>query len=708
MHQPEYRDPETGHATLPWVRLHATKDYLDMAALAGEHPGVPQTFNLTPVLLDQLEALDRGEPDLWFDLAMKSAESLSESEALFLVRNFFMANWERLVDPIPRYRELLELRGRSAPERTGPADAARFSTQDLRDLAVLFLLAWTDERWIEEDPALTALRARGAPFREDDKAILKASHRAIIGRIVPFYRDLAARGVLELTCSPHFHPISPLLIDQACAHEARPAMALPTRMFQGERDAAWQLDEALRTHEARFGGRPAGVWPSEGGISEAFVELAAARGIRWLASGEGVLTGSLHRGGQELPAVPHGRPWRYDSGKGPVHLLFRDHYLSDLIGFVYARWSAEHAAADFVEKVKAAGRAAGEGSAPPLISVILDGENAWETYERDGRPFLEAVYRVLANDPEIECVTPSGYLERFGASTPRLHHVLAGSWINSDFGVWMGQADDRRAWEFLADARGALLTRESALPKTVFDAAWRHLMAAEGSDWNWWYGTEHYTPLAAEFDQLFRRHLIRMYRIADVDAPAILFEPIIHAAPDQGFIPPSDFVSVLLDGRVSNYYEWLSAGRYESSQSGSAMHRLSTLVEGFRFGADRSGNLFFRLDLNEHREVFEHAQIVLRIAAPVEGDCVFDLTPAGWQCLFDGPAGGVIELKAACVTIFEAMIRFSPELARQAERRFCVVLRDRATGRPLEQWPPDGFLTIATPERGEFTESWVV
>lgn len=720
MHQPDYRDPETGAATLPWVRLHATKDYLDMAALAAEFPGVPQTFNVTPILLEQIESLAAGEADTWFDLAMKPAEELTEAESLFLVRNLFMVSWERYVDPHPRFRELLELRGRTAPDQVGPAVAARFSPQDLRDLVILFLLAWMDERWIAGDPRLGGLRDRGAPFREEDKVVLRDANAAILRRMIPEYRAYAARGIMELTCSPYFHPISPLLIDQTSAHDARPDMALPSRTFHGERDADWQLEEAVRTHRLRFGAAPTGMWPSEGSVSEASLAMAARRGIRWLGTDQEVLVESLRKGSQEIPSVAHARPWCFDTPDGPVHLLFRDHYLSDLIGFVYARWPPEQAAADFAEKVKSAGRAAGEGGgAPAHISVILDGENAWESYADDGRPFLEALYRRLSSDPEIECVLPSVYLGRYGALLPKLARVRAGSWINHDFGIWMGHQEDRRAWEHIAEARGALLAREPELPPAVFARAWRHLMAAEGSDWTWWYGTDHHTALAAEFDLLFRRQVSQIYRAAGLPAPGSLLEPIKRIVSDWGFTPPTGYLSVILDGRVSNYYEWLAAGRYEVTHAASAMHRSRTMLDAFKFGTDRSGNFFFRLDLESHREMFEHAEVLLRLAAPVEGDCTFRLDANGWQCTFvpapsaaassgGAIASGVVELKAACDSVFEGLIRFDPAVAANPLRRFALIVRELASGRTLEHWPPDGFLSITTPASGEFTDSWVV
>ena len=710
MHQPDYRDPETGVATLPWVRLHATKDYGDMAARAEAYPGVRMTFNLTPVLLEQMAALAGGEQDAYERLARRPADALTEDERLFMLRHFFMVNWERSVEPHPRYRELLNRRGRRAGPEIGPEILDRFVAQDYLDLAVLFNLAWTDEMWIRRDPVLAAMRARPSGWTEPDKTALLDAHRRILGEIVPLYRRLQDAGVIEIATSPYFHPIGPLLLDQGTLREARPDLPLPAASFRGDRDATWHLQEATRLMTALFGRRPAGLWPSEGGVSEEFLAFAGREGYRWAATDEAILLASLPAG--DVPPGAAHRPWVRPGAPGPLALCFRDRTLSDLIGFVYGHWQAEAAADDFVARLKVAGRGTPPGEPPPLVSVILDGENAWEHYEGDGAPFLDALYARLAGDPDIRCVTPSEYLDRWPGACRELGRVRAGSWINGDFAIWIGHEEDRAAWDLVAEARAALLAREPDLTPEAFRNGWRSLMAAEGSDWTWWYGEEHFSPIASDFDRLFRLHLARVYRAAGLDAPPSLARPIKRAPAAPLYENPSDVLDVILDGRVTSYFEWLPASHHRAGEAGSAMHRVVNLLETIHYGADRSGNLVIRLDPDAERNPFRHTDVEVVLQEPVAGTCRFVQGPAGWEGRFTPAAGGdtgsQVDLRAACETVFEGIIRFGREAGANPVRLFTLALRDRAEGRLIQFWPGTGAYRFTVRSPADAAGDWVV
>jgi len=374
MHQPDYRDPDTGVAVLPWVRLHAAKDYLFMAEQACAHPRVRTTFNVTPVLAEQLEHLAGDGHDTYEQLSRKPADSLAESEALFMLRNFFMVNWTHRIDPDPRYRELLDRRGRVMPDQVDPRVLGRFSSQDLLDLSLLFNLAWLDDAVIERNPVLQNLRARGRGFTEDDKGTVLEAQMGVLRSVLPTYRRLQDEGRIEISATPYFHPIGPLLIDQASALEARPGSPLPARTFTGVRDARWHLTEAASLHERIFGRRPAGLWPSEGGVSESFLAMAAQTGFRWAGTDDGVLRESLRKQGSQAGPGSAYTPYTYVSGDSSISLLFRDHFISDMIGFAYARWDAEDAAGDFVAKLKDAAGRADAGSAAPRLHHPRRGE----------------------------------------------------------------------------------------------------------------------------------------------------------------------------------------------------------------------------------------------------------------------------------------------------------------------------------------------
>lgn len=708
MHQPDYRDPVSGAATQPWVRLHAAHDYLAMTRLAAEQPAIRTTFNLTPVLLEQLEAIAAGGSDQWETLAARPADELEPSERLTLLRQCFMTNWERRVDPVPRYRELLDRRGRGS----GPPDARvldRFSDQDFRDLVVLFHLSWLHPDLVEGDPALKAIRARGRGWTEDDRARLLAAVRATAALTLAEWRSRRDDGCLELATSPWGHPIGPLLLDQGAARESRPGTPLPAATFEGRRDAEWHLREACAIHTRLLGARPTGLWPSEGGVSESFLALAAARGFRWAASDDAILRGSLRKSGADAGAADQPGPWRHGTGAAGISLLFRDHYLSDLIGFVYARWDPAAAAADFIQRLREAATRAPrpDHGAPPLVTVILDGENAWEYFHESGRAFLRALYAGLAGEPALETVTPTGYLERYPPAR-ELSRVMAGSWIHGDFSIWIGHAEDRRAWELTARARAALLDRESVLPPETFAAGWKHLMVAEGSDWTWWYGGDHSTALADEFDALFRGRLKAVWRAAGAPVPAELDRPVHGGGVQRSSAsPPTDRIDLILDGRITSYFEWLPAGRFDIVRSGSAMHRTDHIVDELHFGSDGAGGLVLRLDPVPDASAIAGCGVIIRVASPVEADIHLTRGEAGWQARVSAADGVRVDARAACETVLEILVRFDPERSREMVRRFSVQLTETASGSVIDRWPGEGEFEFSLP-RADNPGDWAV
>ncbi|HXD73070.1 MAG TPA: glycoside hydrolase family 57 protein [Vicinamibacterales bacterium] len=596
MHQPYYEDLVTREHILPWVRLHALKDYYGMAALLREFPGVKVTFNLVPSLLVQLEAF-AGERarDPFLELSLKPADALTESDVAFILENFFHAQRQRMIDVYPRYRELLEKRG----------SRVLFSVDDLRDLQVWHKIAWVDPFYLDADERIRRLVAKGRQFSEDDKQTLRAVELEILNRVIPEYRDGVARGQIEVSTSPFYHPILPLLCDTDIYLRTHPASAMPKHRFQHPEDASLQLERAVACHERLFGRRPAGLWPSEGSVSDAMAPLVAKAGFRWMATDEQILANTLGiaftrdgSGNLEQPERLY-TPYQLTAGGTAVSCVFRDHALSDLIGFVYSGWQAEAAADDFVGRLAAAGRRYRErtGGGEALIPVILDGENAWEHFEGGGRPFLRALYRRLERHPELTTVTMSEATARSG---PSLASIFPGSWIDSNFYIWIGHRDDQRAWDQVADAR-AMLDRASATAgAAALEAAREEVLIAEGSDWFWWYGDDHSSDHDEAFDDLFRRHLRNAYRLLHEPVPEELFVTnITTAAPSEEVEAPVGWLTPTLDGRDTSYFEWLGAGRFDARRTAGAMHQIDaapTVVASVRFGFTRSGNLCVRLD----------------------------------------------------------------------------------------------------------------
>jgi len=549
MHQPDYTDAALGRPRMPWVRLHALLNYYDMVRYVIERPGARAVINVVPSLLRQLEAAAAGVPDDHLLLARAAPADLDAADRARIVRDFFSFHQARRFAEFPRLRELWELRGPGVEVPAGRADL--FEDRDLLDLQVLFHLAWCG-RTLREEPSVARLIARGAGYTAADKDELLALQDAFLQGVLPAYREAAARGVVEISCTPLNHPILPLLCDTRAAHEALPHLPLPAARFRYPGDAWYHVKTALDETERVLGVRPRGMWPAEGSVSETALRVLQTEGLRWAATDQGVLARSLERGGQAADARHHFQSWRW-GGDGAPALFFRDTGLSDALGFRYQSWRASDAVADLLGHLRAIRAELPQGGAGCVVPIVLDGENPWEFYEHNGRDFLQALYREVAEAPDLSWTTFGEHLDT-GGRVGELARVCAGSWIRSDFTTWVGHAEKNRGWEYLARVRDRFqnsLTEAGALrrvrladgtdveapdPARVgpgcggkLAAAMTAMANAESSDWFWWYGDDNPTDYAREFDTTFRRHLSQALELAGAEADPGLDIPVLRA-----------------------------------------------------------------------------------------------------------------------------------------------------------------------------------
>jgi alpha-amylase/alpha-mannosidase (GH57 family) len=508
-----------------------------------------------------------------------------------------------MIDPFPRYAELLARRGSHAQGLSPRAVAAQFSTDDMRDLQIWHKLVWIDALYFERDERIRTLVAKGRGYTEDDKAVLRSVELEILRAVVPEYREAARRGQIELSTSPFYHPILPLLCDTDIYLRTHPQSRMPRDRFRRPEDAFEQLTRAVALHERLFGRRPDGVWPSEGSVSDEMVPLVARAGLKWMATDEAILSRSIGRaftrdggGTIEQPEDLY-RAYRVGATGLTVGCGFRDHTISDLIGFSYASWPADAAADDFMRRLsEAGGRYHARTGHDATIFVILDGENAWEHFEGQGRPFLRALYGQLSSHPGIRTVTMS---EACATASEPLVSIFPGSWINSDFYIWIGHADDHRAWSQLADARRVLDSPPVSVSEEALARAREELLIAEGSDWFWWYGDDHSSDHDLAFDDLFRRHVRNVYRALDAPIPEELFVTNITTQPPSVEIRrPTGLIQPEIDGEVTNYFEWVGAGSFEAGTVAGAMHQVSehsSRILAVEFGFSLE-HLFIRVD----------------------------------------------------------------------------------------------------------------
>jgi alpha-amylase/alpha-mannosidase (GH57 family) len=536
-HQPFYRDTRGGGFIMPWVRLHGTKDYGQMASILEHYPQIHQTFNLTPSLLEQIESYLEGSTDYYLQV-VKPAGLLTRAEKQFLLHHYFDIQWDRVIQHHPRYRELLEKQGRDRePEKVDRA-LERFTEQDYRDLQVWFNLAWIDPETRRADPVLKRLEEQGSGFSEADRGALLERQFALLRRIVPLHRRLQEQGLIEVITTPFYHPIMPLLVDTHSALRASPGLPLPRR-FQFPQDACAQLAMAVKQYRRLFGAAPRGVWPPEQAVSPELIPLFMAYGFSWSISDEQILAKSLN---EEITRDAYGhvlngdllyQPYLVSGAGGEIAMIFRDHHLSDRIGFEYQHYRPDDAAADLVHRLQKIRENLAWAPGEHLVTISLDGENAWEWYQGDKGPFLHSLYRRLAADPHLRCVTVSEYL---AAHPPlrRISHLFSGSWVDHNVTRWIGTENKNLLWDYLLFAREAVEQyRTGPGPdEAKLKRALRGIYIAEGSDYPWWIDSMPYY-LAAPFDALFRKHLADVYRAIDRPVPAHLYAPLAKPHPGE-------------------------------------------------------------------------------------------------------------------------------------------------------------------------------
>ena len=632
MHQPYYVDPATQTATMPWVRLHCVKGYLDMITVIEDFPGVRVNFNLTPVLMLQVKELVEGKiRDRWLEWSRKPAADLVEAERFAVLENFFKIHWDNLVKPFPRYWELLNKRGLTLYRDDVRRAQAYWSAQELLDLQVWFNLAWCGYAAERLHPELAELKAKGRNFTEEDKRSVLAIHLEIMRLIPRKYREAEERGQVELTTTPFFHPILPLVYDSSFAERSLPGREFPPR-FHWPQDAAAHLTLAVEQHAAMFGRAPRGLWPSEGSIAPELIPLMQRCGIEYFCSDEENLFNSIQRDpdfrGVTVDHLELFQGWRVDYDGASVNAVFREKPLSDFIGFMAAKNDPAKAAQHLLHHLRHIAELVPRDTG--VIPLILDGENAWETFADGGEGFLRAFYGgIEADSARLHSATIEDYF-RHHPPRKRLGTLHTGSWISSNFDLWIGEPEENRAWQLLGETR-EFLERQiaaGALSDAQRVAALREIYAAEGSDWFWWYGSDFSTDNDAFFDELFRQHLRSVHVLCGQLPPAALDVPISRARHVPLYEIPQRWIHPQITGRRGSFFDWIGAGRYLAGSEQGAMYRSERFVTELRFGND-AHRLYLRIDLRKWEAIslvvqfHEPAGVVIRTPVLAQADAQF-------------------------------------------------------------------------------------
>lgn len=598
MHQPEYKDNLTGEYLMPWVRLHAIKDYLDMALILEKYPRIRQTFNLVPSLIDQLEDYCRPET---LDKHMRTMlkESFSDEDKYFIFERFFDAAAHTMIGRSPYYYSLFERRNKIWEQ--GDPDITQFTDQEYRDITALFNLVWFDPMWLHQNDELSQLWQKQKGYTLADTTRILELQREIIQRVIPEYKALQEKGQIEITTTPYYHPILPLLINSDSARVAMPDAVLPEEPFQYPRDAEYHVKAAWQKYQSLFGMAPAGVWPAEQSISPEAIRLLKQHGFEWAVSSEGNLCYSLgvplekdHFGNVQNAEVLC-QSYRFEG----MNLLFRNLTLSDLVGFHYSQLPADVAVQDFIHRLKhIQKRCTAMGLENPIVTIALDGENCWEFFPNDGHEFLHKLYAELSKDESLIVCRVQDYFDQMPQEAIKpLSYLHSGSWINSNFHIWIGDPVKNAAWMYLKRTRNDLehLTQTGHYTPDVLERAWKEIFIAEGSDWFWWYGEPHNSGQDDVFDMQFRRHLANVYRLMDLEIPNYLDIPL-SITMGRPVTMPTGPITPQITGKAETFDDWQHAGCFDLTHG--AMHRATRILNKVYFGSDTEC-CYIRFDLNK-------------------------------------------------------------------------------------------------------------
>ncbi len=594
-HQPLYYQDEDGIYTRPWVRVHATKDYLDMAEKVAQYPDVHVTFNFTPTLIRQLNDIADGAKDIYWVLGEKPVEDLTVEEKRFILERFFDVSWTNIIPRYPRFQELLEKRGGTDAASIDNALTA-FTDQDFLDLQVWFNLAWFDPTYLAQEPLLSLVE-KGRDFEQTDKAVLFEQVLKIVKEVIPYHAKLQKKGQIEVTTTPYAHPILPLIYDNQLALVGNPSAVMPEKPFAYPQDAASHLALSVSMYKENFGRNVRGLWPGEGAVAEEIVPLVAEAGYTYMQTGEPVLAKSLgidafarDSTGLVQEADMLYRPYYVNDGSGnQVAIFFRDWTLSDKIGFDYSEMSGEESAQDLISRLEAIHTQfieSGEAG-PHIVSIILDGENAWENYPNDANEFLNALYQKFAESEVLKTVTPSEYLKMFPEQRT-LDYLFPGAWFSANYDTWIGEEEEAIAWDYLAMVRQDLAAYESGektAGKEALDSAFDFMYLAEGSDWFWWYGADQDSGQDSYFDEGYRALLAGVYDSLGMEVPRFVDVPIVQAQAVSPTVPFTGISTPVLDGVTDT--AWDTAAYYQVAGA--------LPVTGFYATMDEE-NLYLRID----------------------------------------------------------------------------------------------------------------
>ncbi|MDX1808875.1 MAG: glycoside hydrolase family 57 protein [Sulfurospirillaceae bacterium] len=584
MHQPDYRD-NAGIMKMPWVFLHAIKDYFDMPWMLSRHDNIKATFNITCPLIEQLK-LYYEKPqshDYFLNLWLKEINELNESERQWMIKICKSAQYDTMISSLPHFKTLYSY--------------TAYEDYELFDMQVLFILSWCGMYLRTHNESVKHLMAKGRGFDINDKIKLLKELSKFIQSIFEYYTSLAQQGRISISTTPLNHPILPLLIDMNNAITANKSTNIPRQSISLSEDAKAQVERAQKLFSETFGFEVSGFWPAEGAVDTKSVQLLQDCGIKWIATDEAILFKSLQNNDRKNLYSPY----IYDN----MCIGFRDHGLSDLIGFTYRFWDASKAGKHFINALQHIENENPNGT----VFVILDGENAWEFYKNNGFDFFDTLYHDLNETSWCQTVHMDEVLK---LEKKTLDCLSPGSWINGEFNTWVGHNEKTRAWDLIYLTKRDFEHHKENLSDEIKNKITDEFLLAECSDWFWWYGDDHYTEFGIEFDDLFRAHLISIYLLMGVSPPSDLFEPITkHKSSKHFLLPPQSNITPSLDGNHNSFFEWIGCGIIDETKLFSTMDKARGPIKKILYGQDENYLYFAFLANDEELNTYDKINIII-------------------------------------------------------------------------------------------------
>lgn len=693
MHQPYYKDDISGEYKMPWVFLHAIKDYYELVRYIEKFSSIKATFNVVPSLLEQLREYESGfVNDSLLSLIKKHVSVLTVEEKKKLSTMLFYSNPKTMILPLKRYAELYDKKNSF---KDSDDFALQISDDEMVDLQVLFLLSWCSNALREKSKIVTSMLSKGRGFGHPDKEDLLDELFGFVKTIIPYYGKMQKEGRIEVSTTPYYHPILPLLLDKNAAKEADRGAVTPKEFADFRSDAAMHVKDAVSYYEGLFGAAPSTFWPAEGSVSVEALRLLSSYGVKHVGADEDVLFKSIEG---RLRSNLYKKYYVGDDYK--MGVLFRDKGLSDLLGFTYSNKNPKEAAADFISRLS---QIKDTLSFNPVVPIILDGENAWEYYDNNAKDFFEALYEEIERADWCETLTFSEVFQKDDVESGYIEHIKPGSWIYGTFSTWMGHEEKNRGWELLSIAKNSYEAKKSMLAEEADKKAKKELMIAEGSDWFWWYGDDHYTPQADEFDELFRKHLINIYKIIGETPPQKMFEPICKVKTGKQRSKPKNYVSPTIDGQISDFYEWLGGGYVDLDADFSVMDSGGFHFEKLFWGFDDE-NIYFAIKgkFDELIDKGYELSIALTGSADVSFKLEFTRQSKTFSCIQNGTLQRV---EWAVGDVFEISV---PKgcLACGCDSLLQASFEIQKNSKTIERAPLYGSLGLEVNEK--FLEDWYI